>query len=196
MAFKNAYRLALAFFPAVSAGGSTSSAIKDERYTSTTWGTTSLILPELDITAFNVGGVSAETRDLNTVTDMDLWTRRESGKITAGDITLSAERPVDMPSPIATALSNTDVDDPLLGLFVAGVWDGVVDATTRTYNVWYSQVGILSAADAFNGTAKEIVTTDMTITASGKPTIGSAANAQTMVYTVGTGILSFPTNVI
>lgn len=192
MAFKNAYKLLLGFFPVVSENGVVDPAILDEKYSGLEFSPTSLITMDVDITAYNREGTTAATRDLNLVTDMDMWTRRETSTLTPGNITLSTERNVDEVSPFATLLANTSVANPLLGVFKVGVFDSA-DATTRTYNTLLTQVAFLTQCDAFQGTAKEVVTSDWQFTSTGKPTEGTLANSQTMTLTTATGAIAWST---
>lgn len=192
MAFKNAYKLLIGFFPVVSEGGVVDPAILDEKYSNLEFSPTSVITMDTNITAYNREGTAAATRDVNLVTDMDMWTRRETTMLTPGNITLSTERNVDETSPFATLLANTSVANPLLGVFKVGLFDSA-DATSRTYKTLLTQVVYLTQCDAFQGTAKEVVTSDWQFTSTGKPTEGTVANDQTLTLTTETGAIAWST---
>lgn len=188
MAFKNAYRLLLCFHPVVSADGVSDSAIIDDAYSGLTFSPTSIITPDVEITAYNRDGTVVESRDKKLVTNLKPWVYRETGSITPGNITLSTERAVDQASPLAALLANTSVANPLLGVFKVGEFISA-DATTRTYKTVLTQVAFLTQCDAFQGSAMEVVTSDWQFTSTGIPTEGSDANAQTMTLTTATGVV-------
>jgi hypothetical protein len=190
MSIQNAYRLLLGFFPVVSESGAVDPAIIDEKYKSLEFSQNSLITFDSSITAYNRDPTTVESRDVKLVTDMDMWTRRETASVTAGNITLSTERKVDQSSPLATLLANLSVDNPLLGVFKVGEFLSV-SGGVRTYQTVLTQPAFLTSCDAFQGAAHEIITSDWQFTSTGKPTEGSVANAQTMELTVDTGAISW-----
>ena len=192
MSFKNAYRLLLCFHPVVSADGVTDPAILDDAYSGLMYSPTSIITPNVEITAYNREGATVETRDKKLVTNLKPWVYRETGAITAGNITLSTERPVDQDSPFAALLVNVSVANPLLGVFKVGEFVSA-DATTRTYKTVFTQPAFLTQCDAFQGAAMEVVTADWQFTATGMYTKGSIANNQLMTLTTETGAIAWST---
>lgn len=191
MSFKNAYKLILCFHPVVSADGNVDPAIVDDAYKALTFSPTSLITQDVEITAYNREPTTVESRDKKLVTNLKPWAYRETGVITPGNITLSTERAVDMESPFATLLANTNVDNPLLGVFKVGEFVSAT-ADTRTYKTVLTQVAFLTQCDAFQGAAMEVVTSDWQFTSTGIPVEGSVANNdQLIVLTPSTGAISW-----
>lgn len=192
MSFKNAYRLLICFHPVVSADGVTDPAILDDAYSGLVYSPTSIITPNVEITAYNREGTTVETRDKKLVTNLKPWVYRETGAITAGNITLSTERPVDQDSPFAALLTNVSVANPLIGVFKVGEFVSA-DATTRTYKTVFTQPAFLTQCDAFQGAAMEVVTADWQFTSTGMYTKGAVANNQTMTLTTETGAIAWST---
>lgn len=164
-----------------SSSGVADTALLDDRYSDLLWSATTLITPDMDVTNFVVGPSTMTTREKNTVFDLDLYGRVEAGPLTSGDITVSFERPVDMASFFAQTQAITDVDQPQLILFKAGKLKSVTDSA-RIYDVFYTQAALLTTGDGFNATAKEVLTSEVTFKASGKPTLGVAVNNQTITW--------------
>lgn len=179
-----AYQMIIAAF-LQSSSGTVDAALNDARYKDLTWGPTSLITPDMDVTGFSVGAASMTTREKNTVFDLDLYGRVEAGPLTAGDITLNLERAIDANALFAQTQALTDVDQPQLVLYKMGKLKSVSD-TERIYDIFYTVAAFLSGGDGFSGTAKEVITSDITFKQSGTPTIGIETNNQTISWNPST----------
>lgn len=179
-----AYQMIIAAF-LQSSSGSVDSALIDARYKDLTWSPASLITPDMDVTGFSVGASTMTTREKNTVFDLDLYGRVEGGPLTGGDITLNLERAIDAGALFAQTQALTDVDQPQLILYKMGKLKSVSD-NARIYDVFYTVAAFLSGGDGFSGTAKEVITSDITFKPSGTPTIGIETNNQTISWNPST----------
>jgi len=179
MKFDILYKTRLVFFPQ-SASGNTDSTLSGTDYESMKFSDTSA-LPAVRYTGFDIPSPAVEMRTREDIESETIWEEYESGKITPPQITLNAERPLDLAG-IISKLQSLPVDDPFLGMFKVLRKNNEGSG----YHVIYSAPALLMSDASFAGTARNKLTTQIKFQVTAEPTVGKTACNQTGTFSNGT----------
>lgn len=188
MAVNDAYRLCLALLKQDSSG-SVYSKLTDSEHSSLKWNLTSVIPAEYEFTNFQIGDVSIETIEKNTIAALTKAKKFESGAITPPTMTFASMTPADCASVVSTLDALTGVDDPFKVLFLAGRFSSE-SGSVRSYSVFNACVGILTSDGGRSAEAKGIFTGSLGIQACHIPIIGATECGATLSWNTSTGVVT------
>lgn len=199
MSVANAYKLAVGVFKQDPSNGSVLSALSsvDSELAKVKWGSASILPKEYDFTNLQIGDVTVETVEKNTITALTKSKKFDSGALTPPTITLASVLPVDCDTIVKTldelspaTLASSADPDPYKVLFLVGAYN-TTSSGTRTYNAIGACVAILTTDGGRQGEAKASFTGSLGFQACHVPLFGASNINANLTWNEATGAIAW-----
>ena len=191
---RNNYQLALGIF-AQASNGTTYAKLPDE-FAALKFALSSSIMPkEYDCTNLQMGDITIETIEKNSIFALTKARKYDSGAMTPPTLTFNTMTPADVANLVSSldALTASDADDQYKVLVAVGIYAGT-NTGVRTYNVFNAFAGILTTDGGRTAEAKAPFTGTLGFQACHLPILGTSNCAATLTWTESTGVISFAAN--
>jgi len=195
MAQNFAYQLCIGLFSLKASSGTKIAELPDE-FANYEWDTSSSIIPvTYDFTNMNIGGLSIETIENATITDLSKAKKYVSGSVTPAVDSFATIQPADAATIVSTLNSlGQSVPDPFLVLLALGKYTGT-NTGVRSYDIFRLCAAILTQDGERTGEAHQRITGNLQLQECHIPIVGTTACASKLSWTEATGAIAYSHNV-
>ena len=186
-----AYQMCVGLFPMKAAGGTKIAELPD-KFANYEWDLSGSIIPiDYDFTQIDMGGVTVETIENATITQLDKTKTSDSGSVDPSTITLATLLPADadMIIKILASLGQT-VPDCFKCLFALGKYAST-SAGVRTYDVYRESCVLVVQDGQKTGQSLQRFTGSLQLKEQHLPVMNTEVNGATMTWTESTGAIAF-----